>query len=254
MPAGKAQQFRKDMEKLVEDLQAAITHAFEGDEYEKQKRTIAQQVGEKQEAKLDRAPPEGRGRPFQHGAHSRRAGLRPLTTAEGETMSREQYEALPPEEQKRIDDGLEVLNEELQEIMRLVRQDERGGRDAMRELDREVTTFAAKHLIDEMCERWCDVPADGRLPARPCSTTCVENADDFKKSDDETPGDVHGHPREPEAEGRGSLPQVQDQRAGGQLRPRRALRSSPRPTRSCRTSWDGSSTRPSSAPCSPISA
>ena len=44
MPAGKANEFRKDMEKLVEDLQAAITQAFEGEEYEKQKRAIAQQV------------------------------------------------------------------------------------------------------------------------------------------------------------------------------------------------------------------
>ena len=52
MPGGKAQAFQKDMLKLVEDLQAAITQAFEGEEYEKQKRTIAQQVGEQQEAKL----------------------------------------------------------------------------------------------------------------------------------------------------------------------------------------------------------
>ncbi len=44
MPAGKAQEFRKDMEKLVEDLQAAITQAFESEEYDKQKRAIAQQV------------------------------------------------------------------------------------------------------------------------------------------------------------------------------------------------------------------
>ena len=42
-------------------------------------------------------------------------------------MSREAYDALSPEEQKRIDDGLEGLNEELQQIMRLVRQDERSG-------------------------------------------------------------------------------------------------------------------------------
>ena len=38
MPAGKGQEFRKDMEKLVEDLQAAITQAFESEEYEKQRR------------------------------------------------------------------------------------------------------------------------------------------------------------------------------------------------------------------------
>ncbi len=52
LPAGKANEFRKDMEKLVEDLQAAITHAFESEEYDKQKRAIAQQISGLQEAKL----------------------------------------------------------------------------------------------------------------------------------------------------------------------------------------------------------
>ena len=168
-------------------------------------------------------------------------------------MSREAYEALPPEEQKRIDDGLEALNEELQQIMRLVRQDERAGRDALRELDRQVTTFAAKHLIDEACEHWCDVPEMVDY-LHAVLNDVVENADDFKKSDEETPVMFMGMPDLPAAEGRGRLPQVPHQRAGRQLRPDRALRWSPRATRSCRTSWAGSSIRPSSAPCSPTSA
>ena len=81
--------------------------------------------------------------------------------AEGEPMSREAYEALPPEEQKRIDDGLEALNEELQQIMRLVRQDERGGRDALRELDQKVTDLRRPaprrrdlREVVRACARW----------------------------------------------------------------------------------------------------
>ena len=34
MPPGKAQAFKKDMEKLVQDLQAAISQAFDGEEYD----------------------------------------------------------------------------------------------------------------------------------------------------------------------------------------------------------------------------
>jgi len=45
MPAGQGQEFRKYMEKLVEDLQAAITQAFDGEEYEKRKREIAGHPG-----------------------------------------------------------------------------------------------------------------------------------------------------------------------------------------------------------------
>ncbi len=192
MPAGQGDEFRKDMEKLVEDLQAAITQAFESEEYEKQKREIAQGISEKQESKLSALSQKAEEGQFQMVRTPAGLAFAPKA-AEGETMSREIYEALPPEEQKRIDDGLESLNEELQQVMRLVRQDERAGRDAWRELDRQVTTFAAKHLIDEACERWCDVEEMvGYLQA--VLEDVVDNADEFKKSDEETPATFMGIP------------------------------------------------------------
>ncbi len=185
LPAGKANEFRKDMEKLVEDLQAAITHAFESEEYDKQKRAIAQQISGLQEAKLSSLGQKAEADSFTMVQTPAGLAFAPKT-AEGETMSRETYDALPTEEQKRIDQGLEALNEELQQVMRLVRQDERSGREAMRELDREVTTYAAKHLVDEVCERWCEVPEMVEY-LHAVLADVLENADDFKKSDDEKP-------------------------------------------------------------------
>ncbi|OFW58140.1 MAG: hypothetical protein A2133_01615 [Actinobacteria bacterium RBG_16_64_13] len=203
MPAGKAHEFRKYMEKLVEDLQAAITHAFDSEEYEKQKRTIAQQINEKQEAKLAGLNEKAEAGSFTMVRTPAGLAFAPKT-AEGETMSREFYEALPPEEQKRIDNGLESLNEELQQIMRLVRQDERAGREAIRDLDREVTSFAAKHLIDEACERWCAVPEMVEY-LRAVLTDVVENAEDFKKSDDEAPMMFMGIPVSSKQKGEGAF-------------------------------------------------
>ena len=203
MPAGKALEFHEDMEKLVEDLQAAITQAFEGEEYEKQKREIAQQVSEKQESKLGALSQKAEAQNFQMVRTPSGLAFAPKT-AEGETMSREIYEALPAEEQKGIDEGLASLNEELQQIMRLVRQDERVGRDALRELDREVTTFAAKHLVDETCEKWCDVPEIVEY-LEAVLRDVVDNADDFKKSDDETPVMFMGIPVSPRHKGEGAF-------------------------------------------------
>jgi len=203
MPAGKAQEFKRDMEKLVEDLQAAITHAFEGEEYEKQKRVIAQQVSEKQEAKLAALNQKAQEGKFAMVRTPAGLAFVPLA-GEGETMTREQYEALPPEEQKRIDEGLQVLNEELQDIMRLVRQDERAGRDALRELDREVTSYAAKHLVDEQCDKWCDVPeVTDYLKA--VLDDVIDNAEDFKKSDEEAPMMFMGMPMAARPRGEGAF-------------------------------------------------
>ncbi|MCL5735557.1 MAG: AAA family ATPase [Actinobacteria bacterium] len=203
MPPGRGQEFRKDMEKLVEDLQAAITQAFESEEYDKQRREIGQKVGEQQEAKLTALSQKAESQGFVMVRTPAGLAFAPKTP-EGETMSREAYEALPPEEQKRIDDGLEALNEELQQIMRLVRQDERGGREALRDLENQVTTYAAKHLIDEMCEKWCEV-AEVVDYLQAVLRDVVENVEDFKKPDEETPVMFMGVPVSPRQKGEGAF-------------------------------------------------
>ncbi len=203
MPAGKGQEFRKDMEKLVEDLQAAITQAFDGEEYEKRKREIAQQVGERQESKLSELSEKAQAQGFTMVRTPAGLAFVPKGT-DGEAMSRETYEGLPAEEQKRIDDGLETLNEELQQIMRLVRLDERAGRESLRELDEQVTTFAAKHLVDEACDKWCHVAEIvGFLQA--VLADVVENADEFKKSDEEQPVMFMGIPISQRQQGQGAF-------------------------------------------------
>ena len=193
MPAGKAQAFKKDMEKLVQDLQAAISQAFESEEYDKQKRAIVQQVGEQQETKLSALNEKAESQGFMIVRTPAGLMFAPKGDKPGEPMAREAYEALPPAEQKKIDDGLEALNEELQGIMRLVRQDERGGRDALRELDQKVTDFAARHLVDETCERWCQLPEMSDY-LQAVLKDVVENADDFKKSEEEAPATFMGMP------------------------------------------------------------
>jgi lon-related putative ATP-dependent protease len=192
MPAGKGQEFRREMEKLVEDLQASITQAFEGEEYERQKHSIAQQIGEKQEAKLSALGQKADTGGFIIVRAPAGLAIAPKGK-EGEAMSREAYDALPKPERQRIDDSLEALNEELQQVMRLVRQDERDGRDAVRELDRHVTTFAAKHLVEEVADRWSQVAEiAGYLQA--VLADVIDNADDFKKSDEEAPAMIMGVP------------------------------------------------------------
>lgn len=191
-PAGQGCEFRTDMEKLVEDLQAAITLAFEGEEYEKQRREIAQGVSEKQEAKLDELRESADERGYIMVRTPAGLAFAPKNP-EGETMSREQYNELPQEEQKVIDEGLSQLNQELQQVMRLVRQEEKAGREALRELDKQVSTWAAKHLIEDIKEKWQKVEAvDAYLDA--VLEDVIENADDFKKGEEEQPAAFMGIP------------------------------------------------------------
>ena len=168
-PAGPASSAR-DIEKVLEDLQAAITQAFEGEEYEKQRREIAQRVSEQQEAKLDALREEAENDGFTMVRTPAGLAFAPKTP-EGETMSRDQYNAPAEDEQKRVDDGLSDLNEQLQQVMRQVRQDEKTGRERLRQLDQEVSTYAAQHLVDDLREKWAPVPEVVRLPGRRSSRT-----------------------------------------------------------------------------------
>jgi lon-related putative ATP-dependent protease len=202
MPAGQAQNFKKYMEKLVEDLQGAMTRAFEGEEYDKQRHAITQQVGEQQESKLAALNKKADEQGFMIIRTPVGLAFAPKGEQAGEPMAREAYEALPVEKQKQIDDSMEALNEELQGILRLVRQDERSGRDALRELDQKVAGGAARHLIDDACEHWCAYNEMSEY-LQDVLKDVVENSDDFKKSDEEQPMMIMGMPvpRAPKGEG-----------------------------------------------------
>jgi len=83
------------MEKLVEDLQAAITQAFDGEEYEKRKREIAQQVGERQESKLSELSDKAQAQSFTMVRTPAGLAFVPKGT-DGEAMSREVTRLCPP--------------------------------------------------------------------------------------------------------------------------------------------------------------
>ena len=183
LPAGKAGELKADMDKLVEDLQGAITQAFEGDEYEKQKRAIGEDVSGKQEAKLDALRLQADTQGYLMVRTPAGLAFAPKMP-DGTAMSREQYTALPAEGQSKIDAGLEDLNQELQQVMRSVRKDEKAGREALRGLDREVSTYAAQHLVEDVKEKWAGADeVGGYLDA--VLADVVENASDFKHSDEE---------------------------------------------------------------------
>jgi len=185
MPAGKAGEFRSDMETLVEALQAAISQAFESEEYENQKREIQQKVGEQQETRFKALKEVAESRGFTIMRTPAGLAFAPRTS-DGQPMPREVYNELPKERQETIDKGLEQLNEELQDVMRLVRQDERQGREAQHNLDREVSTFAAQHLVEDLAGKWKDVDEVAAY-LQAVLKDVVENANDFRKTDEEQP-------------------------------------------------------------------
>ncbi|MBE0477167.1 MAG: AAA family ATPase [Coriobacteriia bacterium] len=186
MGAGRGQEFRKNMEDLVEELRIAITQAFDSEEYANQRQAVIGRFEERVKSELqavsEKADAEGLlilGSP---------AGIMVMPRMpDGQPMPPEEFQSLPEEERKSVEERAGRINEELQQTTRETRRVEREGREALRDLDRKVTSFAARHIIDDACERWCDAPGVNEYLYTMLDDV-VENAEDFKKqSEDEAP-------------------------------------------------------------------
>ncbi len=148
LPPGRGLAFKRDMERLAEDLHAGIPAAFETDEYRTRKEDIENELSERQERAIksigEHAKP-------QQIALLRTPGGFALAPLEGEEiMPPDKFQALPDEERKRLEEAIAALQKELEEVIENVPKWRREALHKLRELGRKVTRGAINSLIDEM--------------------------------------------------------------------------------------------------------
>jgi lon-related putative ATP-dependent protease len=185
LPPGKGVELRQDMAGFVEELRAALSAAFESEEYQTRRQVIQEEIQEQQQEYFEE---------LQKKAQEQKLALLPtpagLTLApvrDGEVLSPEELQKLPEEERKRLEASSEELQEELQKILRRVPHWQREARDKLRELNQEITNFAVGGLIDELRENYADFPkVIDYLDA--VREDVIENAKDFLASDEEGSG------------------------------------------------------------------
>jgi len=154
LPAGRAAVFRQDVETLIEELETAVSAAFESEEYQARKQTIASEFQERQSQSFEQLQERAQ----QRGIALLRtpAGLAFAPMREGEVMSPEEIQNLSEEERKRLEGEVEELQEELQKIVRQVPGWQRGIQERLKELNREIAQFAVGGLIDEIRQKYRD--------------------------------------------------------------------------------------------------
>ncbi|NLF10900.1 MAG: AAA family ATPase [Anaerolineaceae bacterium] len=154
LPAGRATVFRQDMETLIEELETALSAAFESEEYQARKQTIASEFQERQSQSFEQLQERAQ----QRGVALLRtpAGLAFAPMREGEVMAPEEIQNLSEEERKRMEAEVEELQEELQKIVRQVPGWQRGIQERLKELNREIAQFAVGGLIDDLRQKYRD--------------------------------------------------------------------------------------------------
>ncbi len=156
LPAGRAHPLARDMERLTLDLRAALQTTFESEDYRNRREALAQEFKERQEQAFE----EIQQRAKEHSVALVRTplGLALAPLREGQVLSPEEFEALPEAERDKTKADLKVLEEELQATLRQAPRWEREHRDRVREINREVSSLAVGHLIEEIRKKHADLP------------------------------------------------------------------------------------------------
>jgi predicted ATP-dependent protease len=156
LPAGRAPELRRDMDKLVEELRVAIPAAFESADY----RTRVQLFEKELEESRERGIEEIRKQAAAKGVALLRTplgmGFAPLQ--DGEVVDPDHFRELPEEVQQRFQRDITELQARLQETIRALPELQRRNRERVKQLNREVTLSAAGALLEELRRRYADLP------------------------------------------------------------------------------------------------
>ena len=176
LPAGRGVQLRDDMKQLVEELQAVLPAAFESEEFHAQRQAVEEQFRERQEEAFEglKGKAEERGIALVQTP----SGLAFAPMKEGEVINPKDFLSMPEEEQKRVQEEVEALQEQLQKILRQVPQWQKENRDKIKELQQEVATFTAEPLFEHLREKYTDLPEVIEY-LKAVQKDVIENADSF---------------------------------------------------------------------------
>lgn len=178
LPAGKGIEYAKDMEELIEGVKNEIPRAFESEEYERRKTKILNGFQELRENALSKIQQQAAKMGFT--VEVTTAGIITVPLIEGRPMKRERYSKLPDKQREEIQKKGELLEKQINNELRSIRNQEKEAKKQVKGLDKEIALFAIGHLLDEKKEKYREFPKVKEYLGD-VQKDIIDNIDTFKK-------------------------------------------------------------------------
>ena len=156
LPHGRASAFSDAMDELIDDLQSALTAVFESDEYQNRRNATNEEFHQHQEEgfadlkkKADAASIAILKTPM---------GFALVPIKDGSVIPPDTFSALPEEERDAYNAKIQVLQEDLEAMVKSIPKWDKERRSKLRDLNRETALQTVSQSIDEMVERFSDLP------------------------------------------------------------------------------------------------
>jgi len=155
LPPGQACKLSEDMDHLVETLFSVMPAAFSSEEYQSREKEIGEALQEKQSNAIEAIENDAQ-------AHDitlirTPGGFAFAPVRDGKVIAPDVYMAMKQEERDQIEHETNRLRDNLQSIMAQFPKWQRETADRIKELNREVSAFALKPLMDEIRARYHEV-------------------------------------------------------------------------------------------------
>lgn len=156
LPPRRAVQFRDTMHELIDDLKAALPAVFDSEDYQTRRSAIDQVFQERQAQAFSSL----RDKAGKENIVILRTplGFALAPAQEGKVVPPDDFNAWPEGKKREVQQTIELLEKDLEHIVRQIPQWEKERRDQVRKLNRETAMYAVGQSIDEATARFTDIP------------------------------------------------------------------------------------------------
>ncbi len=183
VPAGMGNDLKTDMEKIVEELQEEIPRAFEGEEYEAERKEILNEYQPKSNKVMQEFEASARERGFM--LQNTSQGLVPVPVdEEGEPISRDDFQEMDEEKKEEIRSESQKIQNEISQVMREIRSIKEEAQNELEALEKKIGISVVQPIIYHLQDKYenCEEIVDYLEEVQ---EDIVDNIDRFRSSDED---------------------------------------------------------------------
>ncbi|MGM0601805.1 MAG: Lon protease family protein [Bacillota bacterium] len=182
VPSGMGSSLKNDMEKIIEELKEEIPRAFEGEEYDEERKEIINQYQPKSNKLMEEFEREVKERGFI--LQNTPQGLVPVPLdEEGEPLSRDDYQQMSEEEKSEIREESQEIQTDISQIMRQVRSIKEEAQEELGSLEKKIGISVVQPIICHLQDKYGDVTEIVNY-LQEVQDDIVENINRFRSTDD----------------------------------------------------------------------
>jgi lon-related putative ATP-dependent protease len=156
LPPGWGARFAQDIKNLIEHVRRELPKVFESEEYSARRDEIVKAINQQREAIINRVQEKASQAGFLLQAAP--FGILIVPVLGGRPLSDAEFQSLPQAAREDIQRRRDALQEDLKVAMKEIRALEKLAQERLTELDRQVTLYMVGGLIDDLREKYRELP------------------------------------------------------------------------------------------------